>query len=269
MRHGAFLPPLCRQTLLVGVLFLGIFSVGCDGKDTDNPPSDVETPSSDVETCATSADTCGPNTVCEDLEPGTFEGTIGYVCGCEGGFEPAEEGCSDTDECEEGFHNCSMNATCTNTEGAFECACNEGYEGDGEDCELPPLSAEVIELAGKYLTAQMGLREAVIFGSTDGVIDLDDDGTLSILDMIAARCAAFTTTDGELFPEMSRGCPILGEVQVDRFLSLEPVVEGECSEDADCTGESPGTPRCVSAEATCRCLPIGRSGLSECQPQFP
>ena len=39
---------------------------------------------------------------------------------------------------------CDMNANCTNTEGSYECGCNEGYEGDGyignctnvDECEL-------------------------------------------------------------------------------------------------------------------------------------
>lgn len=49
----------------------------------------------------------------------------------------------DVDECQLGTDNCSPNATCTNTQGAFTCACTPGYTGDGvicndvNECELP------------------------------------------------------------------------------------------------------------------------------------
>ncbi|TNF31813.1 MAG: hypothetical protein EP329_11810, partial [Deltaproteobacteria bacterium] len=42
--------------------------------------------------------------------------------------------CTDIDECAAGSDNCDANATCTNTVGAFTCACNDGYEGDGVTC---------------------------------------------------------------------------------------------------------------------------------------
>ena len=45
----------------------------------------------------------------------------------------------DVDECEveggEMLHNCSLLATCNNTIGSFECRCNEGFDGDGVDCQ--------------------------------------------------------------------------------------------------------------------------------------
>ena len=31
-------------------------------------------------------------------------------------------------------HDCHDNATCTNTDGSFTCACNDGYEGNGTQC---------------------------------------------------------------------------------------------------------------------------------------
>ncbi|MDI1436799.1 FG-GAP-like repeat-containing protein [Polyangium sorediatum] len=42
--------------------------------------------------------------------------------------------CVDVDECAAGTDNCDENASCTNTAGAFTCACNAGYEGDGVSC---------------------------------------------------------------------------------------------------------------------------------------
>ncbi|PFX11509.1 Fibrillin-1 [Stylophora pistillata] len=39
------------------------------------------------------------------------------------------------DECAESIHNCSKdNATCSNSEGSFNCSCNPGYRGDGYNC---------------------------------------------------------------------------------------------------------------------------------------
>ena len=41
---------------------------------------------------------------------------------------------SDVDECENETHNCDQNATCTDTDGSFNCTCNDGYVGDGVNC---------------------------------------------------------------------------------------------------------------------------------------
>ncbi|CAB4002444.1 fibrillin-2-like isoform X48, partial [Paramuricea clavata] len=41
----------------------------------------------------------------------------------------------DVDECALGTDNCHNNATCNNTDGSFECSCNEGYSGNGTSCE--------------------------------------------------------------------------------------------------------------------------------------
>ena len=40
----------------------------------------------------------------------------------------------DIDECSNGIHDCNGNATCMNTAGHFNCACNSGYSGDGRLC---------------------------------------------------------------------------------------------------------------------------------------
>ena len=41
----------------------------------------------------------------------------------------------DVDECATGTHNCSVDAVCNNTKGAYNCTCNPGYQGDGRECE--------------------------------------------------------------------------------------------------------------------------------------
>ena len=42
----------------------------------------------------------------------------------------------------DGTHNCDTNAACTDTDGAFTCACNTGFSGDGISC------ADIDECAG-------------------------------------------------------------------------------------------------------------------------
>ena len=41
---------------------------------------------------------------------------------------------SDVNECQDGSQPCDTQASCTNTDGSFDCTCNSGYEGDGQSC---------------------------------------------------------------------------------------------------------------------------------------
>ena len=41
---------------------------------------------------------------------------------------------ADIDECTISTDNCDSNAICTNTIGSFTCACNQGYRGNGVNC---------------------------------------------------------------------------------------------------------------------------------------
>ena len=43
-------------------------------------------------------------------------------------------GTTDINECELGVDQCTTNATCSNTEGSYECNCNTGFTGDGISC---------------------------------------------------------------------------------------------------------------------------------------
>jgi hypothetical protein len=41
----------------------------------------------------------------------------------------------DIDECEPAMHECDGNATCNNTRGGYNCSCDNGFSGNGYDCE--------------------------------------------------------------------------------------------------------------------------------------
>ena len=57
-------------------------------------------------------------------------------CLCPSGYtlEEDTQSCVDVDECDEDLHDCDANARCENTPGSFECHCEDGYEGDGQQC---------------------------------------------------------------------------------------------------------------------------------------
>ncbi|XP_030849570.1 uncharacterized protein LOC115927613 [Strongylocentrotus purpuratus] len=42
--------------------------------------------------------------------------------------------CEDIDECTSGKDSCDPNAQCDNTEGGYECECNDGFVGNGKSC---------------------------------------------------------------------------------------------------------------------------------------
>jgi len=45
---------------------------------------------------------------------------------------------ADIDECATNNGGCSVDASCSNTAGSFECSCNAGYDGDGITCAGQP-----------------------------------------------------------------------------------------------------------------------------------
>ncbi|MCB9786920.1 MAG: DUF1929 domain-containing protein [Deltaproteobacteria bacterium] len=123
----------------------------------------------DIDECATNADQCDAKASCTNTEGG-------YECTCEDGLygdgktcEPCTavshctgavvcsdasdstcDGCAagysgptcqDVDECGDQTDDCDANAACANTDGAYECTCNDGFHGDGQSCEAcAPLS---------------------------------------------------------------------------------------------------------------------------------
>lgn len=89
---------------------------------------------------------CGSNGSCAN-----------QICVCDDGYTDANNGCRDIDECANGTDDCDPNATCTNLPGSFDCACDDGFVGDGRTCERPPLVKSVF-----FETATMsGLQHTV------------------------------------------------------------------------------------------------------------
>ena len=60
--------------------------------------------------------------------------TVAYTAFHSGFQSVNDQICIDVDECATNTDNCDANATCTNTTGSFDCACNAGYSGDGISC---------------------------------------------------------------------------------------------------------------------------------------
>ncbi len=79
----------------------------------------------------------GSENVGDDERPARMGDCPILAAVCPGGFRLGEDGvtCMDVDECELGVDACSAQATCSNTEGRYECECHAGYEGDGFECE--------------------------------------------------------------------------------------------------------------------------------------
>uniref|UniRef100_A0A0G4I102 HYR domain-containing protein n=1 Tax=Chromera velia CCMP2878 TaxID=1169474 RepID=A0A0G4I102_9ALVE len=67
---------------------------------------------------------------------------------------------TELDECAAGVHNCDPQATCTNTNGSFTCACTSGTDGDGVVCgiRIPP--------------SDIGMGHAQAFTWTKDVVNL-------------------------------------------------------------------------------------------------
>lgn len=85
--------------------------------------------------CDDGTNNCGDNTQCVPNEDDTFE------CHCLDGYtyspysESGVTNCVDIDECSTDYNTCSRYAQCINEPGRFRCVCNQGYDGNGYQCD--------------------------------------------------------------------------------------------------------------------------------------
>ena len=113
----------------------------------------------DTDECSDALNQCHDNSTCHDID-GSYEcscdhgftGNGFYCSGIYGYFYFVQQeldeyrACIDIDECSAGTDMCASNATCTNTEGGYNCSCDTGYYGDGFTCN------------GKYVTYTLQLE---------------------------------------------------------------------------------------------------------------
>ena len=102
----------------------------------------------DVDECRDEFRTVGGLDDCHDMASCVnFPG--GYNCTCDTGYYGDGYNCSDSDECNDfgsmgmtggvsdllwDTNSCSDSGTCINTDGGYNCSCNDGFFGDGFDC---------------------------------------------------------------------------------------------------------------------------------------
>ena len=158
------------------------------------------------ECVGSSSDVCGDGALatsegCDDGNTNTGDG-CSDACVVEDGYTCAEAGvaCVDVDECGADTSPCGANATCTNEPGTFSCACNEGFEGDGETC------TDIDECAADTSPC----KEDEICTNTDGSFSCEPIPTVEItfsVDMSCSGLAEFSAVAiSGPFSEWCGGC---------------------------------------------------------------
>ncbi|EGT39475.1 hypothetical protein CAEBREN_29280, partial [Caenorhabditis brenneri] len=85
----------------------------------------------DINECETGAHNCESNEICENTI-----GSFKCVTKCSPGYKLIDGKCEDVDECSsKDLHKCDVRAECINTVGGYECECEEGFDGDGKNCQ--------------------------------------------------------------------------------------------------------------------------------------
>ena len=95
----------------------------------------------DVDECKLGLHDCPENSHCVKVtDDKSFATERGYNCNCHIGFTKDEARCVPlVDECSSGVHGCHRNAFCFDKQVGFGCMCNDGFQGDGFNCEFVDL----------------------------------------------------------------------------------------------------------------------------------
>uniref|UniRef100_A0A8R1DNL8 FiBrilliN homolog n=1 Tax=Caenorhabditis japonica TaxID=281687 RepID=A0A8R1DNL8_CAEJA len=85
----------------------------------------------DINECETGAHDCLASELCENTI-----GSFKCVSKCSPGYEFLAGKCEDVDECaSKSLNKCDIRAECINTIGGYKCECEEGFDGDGKNCQ--------------------------------------------------------------------------------------------------------------------------------------
>lgn len=127
---------------------LGSYDCACDAGfelgSTEGSTEDATPTCIDTDECAIPEGdpghiTCATYEVCLNVPATAY-------CICAEGYALDAGACADIDECTEGTDDCDSDASCTNTSGAYTCACNEGFLGNGQDC-IPEVGQHLAQSA--------------------------------------------------------------------------------------------------------------------------
>ncbi|CAG5088655.1 Oidioi.mRNA.OKI2018_I69.PAR.g11917.t1.cds [Oikopleura dioica] len=199
-----------------------------------------------INECTDGTHNCAPDVdggVCTD-NPGSFE------CSCDNSIAygdglAAGTGCTlKVDECADNTHTCDANAACTDTQEAYTCTCNAGYDGPGFICyqvdECAEKGLDILGTAGVLVGTETNYADFVaqldtMSGMVNGVVGsfhgaLEDqfniESTFTIGNTGGAEKVLFSLTGAT-----NQFIPDLPVDTRDYFMSFE-VVQDACSDPA-------------------------------------
>ena len=192
----------------------GLVDAGAGAADAGAADAGERDAGPSVARCLKDNGGCDPNVTCLD----TF---IGVLCGaCPNGFsDVAGDGtrCEDIDECARGLHACAAeHATCTNTTGSYECACADGFYGDGRvcgpnvPCETDPNVCDALATCSLVGDARVCVCAAGYEGSGGTCSDVDE--CAKNLCPVGAAC---TNTPGAFSCSCASGYVLVGGACID------------------------------------------------------